>query len=196
MSGVGGQGTIVASDILCDVALAEGYDVKKSDSLGMSQRGGSVVSHVRMGEKVFSPLIGKGSADILIAFEKLEAARYTAFLKKNGIAIVNDYTIPPLIVSAGQQAYPEDDSIHAILSERTEKVYSVPAHAIAMELKNVRVANLVMLGFLSNFLPLSQGAWKDAVTKHVPQRYVELNFQAFALGVSQANQKGGRHGSS
>lgn len=195
LSGVGGQGIILASDILCEVAMTEGYDVKKSDSLGMSQRGGSVVSHVRMGDEVFAPLIGREGADILLAFERLEGARNVSFLKPGGIAIVNDYAIPPLMVSAGRQQYPEDDTIRDILRERTARNFSVAAQATAMELKNPRVANLVMLGFLSAFLPLQEDIWKEHISKKVPPRFVELNLEAFARGRAQAGTEGRPNGS-
>jgi indolepyruvate ferredoxin oxidoreductase beta subunit len=194
LSGVGGQGIILASDILCEVAMTEGYDVKKSDSLGMSQRGGSVVSHVRLGEEVFAPLIGRDSADILLAFERLEGARNVSFLKPGGIAIVNDYAIPPLMVSAGRQQYPEDDTIRDILLERTDRNFSVTAQATAMEMKNPRVTNLVMLGFLSAFLPIKEHVWKEHIPKKVPPRFVELNLEAFARGRAEAGTEGRPNG--
>lgn len=195
LSGVGGQGIILASDILCDVAMAEGYDVKKSDSLGMSQRGGSVVSHVRLGKKVFAPLIHREGADILLAFEKLEGARNASFLKRGGIAIVNDYAISPLMVSAGRQQYPEDETIFGILQERTRRSFSVGAQAAAIEMGNLRVANLVMLGFLSTFLPLREEAWRDCIPKKVPPRFAELNLEAFARGRDQTEAEGRHHDS-
>jgi len=186
MSGVGGQGIILASDILCDVAMSDGYDVKKSDSLGMSQRGGSVLSHVRMGEKVFAPLIQRGGADILLSFEKLESARNVQFLKQNGTAIVNDYAIAPLMVSAGRQKYPNDESIRTLLAGRAERAFFVDAQKIATDMGNPRVANLVILGFLSAFLPLKQESWKEHIARRVPQRYVQLNLDAFARGKQEA----------
>ena len=185
MSGVGGQGIILASDILCDAAMSDGYDVKKSDSLGMSQRGGSVLSHVRIGEKVFSPLIQRGGADILISFEKLEGARNVHFLKHNGTAIVNDYAIAPLMVSAGRQKYPDDDVIRTLLASRAGRSFLVDAQGIATDLGNPRVVNLIMLGFLSAFLPLKQETWKEHITHRVPQRYVQLNLDAFAMGMKK-----------
>lgn len=190
--GVGGQGTILASDLLCDVALAEGYDVKKTDSLGMSQRGGSVVSHVRMGGRVLSPLIPRGEADVLLAFEKLEAARYAPFLKVGGIAIVNDQAIPPLLVSEGRQEYPGDEAVRRILAERTQRQFFVAGEATARTLGNVRVLNLVMLGFLSAFLPLSQEAWRQCIPSRVPPRFLDLNLKAFAMGRSRAQAEGSK----
>lgn len=186
MSGVGGQGIILASDILCDVAMLDGYDVKKSDSLGMSQRGGSVLSHVRVGKRVFSPLIQRGAADILISFEKLEGARNVHFLKQNGTAIVNDYAIAPLMVSAGRQKYPDDPTIRTLFASRTDHTFFVNAQGIAANMGNPRIANLVMLGFLSAFLPLKQETWKETIARRVPQRYVQLNLDAFLKGAKAA----------
>ncbi len=190
VSGVGGQGTILASDILCDAAMGDGYDVKKSDSLGMSQRGGSVVSHVRLGRQVMSPLIARGGAHVLLAFEKLEAARYAPFLRKGGVVIVNDHVIPPLLVSSGKQRYPSDDEIRGVLAGRTDRQFFVKGEEVALRLKNQRVLNLVMLGFLSAFLPLSERAWRDATVARVPRQFVELNLSAFALGKTQAVAEG------
>jgi len=191
LSGVGGQGIILASDILCEVALASGYDVKKSDSLGMSQRGGSVVSHVRLGEEVFSPLVRQGDADILLAFEKLEAARWASYLKKGGVAIVNDHAIPPLLVSAGRQKYPQDEVIRSVLLERTRRIFLIPGQATSLRLGNVRVLNLVMLGFLSTFLSIGEETWADQIPKKVPPRLLGLNLKAFAQGRAQAGGEGG-----
>ena len=112
MVGVGGQGTILASDILGEAALAAGYDVKKTDTLGMAQRGGSVVSHVRIAEQVWSPLIKEGEADIMLAFEKLEAARWGRYLRPGGVAIINNHAMPPLSVSLGTHRYPDDEEVH------------------------------------------------------------------------------------
>ncbi len=190
LSGVGGQGTILASDILSEVALADGFDVKKSDSLGMSQRGGSVVSHIRLGQKVFSPLIRRQGADILLAFERLEGARNAPFLRRGGIAIVNDNAIPSSSMSAGRQQYPDGETIRSILRERTEQSFFIDAQAAATELGNPRVANMVVLGFLSTFLPLEEETWKDCIPTKVPPRFVDLNLEAFALGRDRARAEG------
>ena len=116
MVGVGGQGTILASDIVGDVAIASGYDVKKTDTLGMAQRGGSVVSHLRMAERVFSPMIDPGTTDILISFEKLESVRWVHFVRPDGLVIINDHVIPLLSVSLGKQKYPSDSELDSILT--------------------------------------------------------------------------------
>ena len=133
MAGVGGQGTILASSVLGDAALMEGYDVKKSDVLGMAQRGGSVVSQIRLGDRVFSPLVKRGQVDILVAFEKLEAARWSGHLRDGALAIVNDQAIPPLSVSSGTEAYPGDDEIHALLRRGTERIRWVRGVDLAKE---------------------------------------------------------------
>ncbi len=182
MAGVGGQGIILASDILGEVAIAAGYDAKKSDVHGMAQRGGSVTSHVRLGPQVYSPLIAKGEADYLLAFEKLEAARWAEFLRPGGIAIVNDQAIPPMAVSSGLQPYPGDDVLLGVLGQAGHTVHMVPGAAIAAELGNPRVLNLVMLGFLSTFLPFRPEQWEAAMAGHVPARFLELNRRAFERG--------------
>lgn len=191
LSGVGGQGIILASDILCEVALETGYDVKKSDSLGMSQRGGSVVSHVRLAEEVRSPLIRQGDVDILLAFEKLEAARWAPFLKRGGVAIANDHAIPTLMVSVGEQEYPADDSLRDILLERASRVFFVPGQANTLELGDPRVLNLVMLGFVSTFLPMDVERWLEVIPRKVPSRFVDLNLRAFQQGRAQLKGEGG-----
>ncbi|MCL5025484.1 MAG: indolepyruvate oxidoreductase subunit beta [Chloroflexi bacterium] len=182
MAGVGGQGIILASDILAEVAIAAGYDTKKSDVHGMAQRGGSVVSHVRLGERVHSPLAARGAVDYLLAFEKLEAARFAEHLRPGGTAVVNDLAIPPMAVSSGAQAYPSDEVLLELLQRDGRKVCLVPGQAIAMDLGNPRVLNLVMLGYLSTFLPFGPDLWDAAIAAHVPARFLELNRQAFACG--------------
>ena len=182
IAGVGGQGVVLASDALGEVAMAEGYDVKKSDTLGMAQRGGSVVSHVRLGQRVFSPLIKRGEADILLSFEKLEAGRWSGFLRPNGVAIVNDQAIPPWSVSSGAEAYPKDQEILTALAQRTRRIFFVPGLVMAQKLANARVLNVLMMGFLSAFLPLSEEAWLRSLQGRVPARFLELNLKAFAQG--------------
>ena len=161
MVGVGGQGTVMASDILAEAAIAEGFDVKKSDALGMSQRGGSVTSHVRLGPQVFSPLIKKGEAHVLLAFEKLEAARWAAHLRPGGLAIVNDQAIPPFTVSSGSELYPSDQTVVELLRRRTEHVFVIGGGALAREAGNPRALNAVMLGFLSVYF--ESGDWVEAL---------------------------------
>jgi len=183
LAGVGGQGTILASDVLAAVGLRTGHDVKKSEVHGMAQRGGSVTTYVRWGEKVYSPLIGPGEVDFFLAFEKLEALRHIEMLRPGGIVLINDYAIPPLSVSSGNDEYPTDERIKALLSTVTCSYYLLPAMTLAEQLGNTRVNNVVLLGSLSHWLsdvPLE--AWQEAIRERVPPKFAELNQQAFLVG--------------
>jgi indolepyruvate ferredoxin oxidoreductase beta subunit len=182
VTGVGGQGVVLASDIIGEAALAAGFDVKKTDTLGMAQRGGSVVSHVRIGPKVWSPLIREGTVDLLLAFEKLEAARWSHYLRPGGIAIVNAYEQPPHSVSLGQETYPDDDSIAAALGRRTQQVYFVDGSGRAQELGNPRTLNIFMLGCFSVFAPLDVATWQDSINRRLPEKIREINLTAFEMG--------------
>lgn len=182
VTGVGGQGVVLASDIIGETAVAAGFDVKKTDTLGMAQRGGSVLSHVRLAPKVWSPLIKEGTADLLLAFEKLEAARWSHFLRPGGIAIVNNYEQPPLSVSLGQEKYPAGDEIAAALKRPTDQVYLVDGTGRARELGNVRTLNIFMLGCFSVFAPLEVDAWRDSISQHLPENIREINLTAFEKG--------------
>jgi indolepyruvate ferredoxin oxidoreductase beta subunit len=182
ITGVGGQGVVLARDIIGEAALAAGYDAKKTDTLGMAQRGGSVVSHVRIGKKVWSPLIKEGDADIMLAFEKLEAARWGHYLKPGGTVILNNYARPPLSVNMGNECYPTDDEILGILRQRSERIHFVEGTSRAMELGNIRALNMFMLGCVSLFLPLPVSNWLDNISQHVPPGARELNVTAFNRG--------------
>ncbi|OGO30631.1 MAG: hypothetical protein A2Z29_11075 [Chloroflexi bacterium RBG_16_56_11] len=182
VTGVGGQGVVLASDIIGETALAAGFDVKKTDTLGMAQRGGSVVSHVRLAARVWSPLIPDGGVDLLLAFEKLEAARWGHHLKRGGIAIVNSYAQPPLSVSLGQESYPTDDEIITSLKRKTGQVYFVDGTGRARELGNPRTLNLYMLGCFSVFAPIDAGVWKESISRRMPQNIREINLTAFEAG--------------
>jgi indolepyruvate ferredoxin oxidoreductase, beta subunit len=182
IAGVGGQGNILASDVAGEVALAAGYDVKKTDTLGMAQRGGSVISHVRIGEKVFSPLIKDGEVDILLAFEKLEGVRWTNSLKPNAIVIMNNYAQPPLSVNLGVDRYPTDQKVVEILKMRTDQIYLVDGTPSVTKLGNVRTLNIFMLGCLSRFLPFKVDAWTQSILEHLPERLHKINSAAFELG--------------
>lgn len=183
LAGVGGQGIILASDVLAAVGLQMGYDVKKSEVHGMAQRGGSVTSHVRWDAKVYSPLIGPGEADIFLAFEKLEALRHIEMLCPGGIVLVNDYVISPLSVSSGNDRYPSDEHIKAMLAVVTPHYYLVPAMDLAESLGNARVNNVVLLGALSHFLSdVPVETWLEAVREQVPVKFVDLNQRAFLVG--------------
>lgn len=178
--GVGGQGTLLASEILCQVALLSGKDVKKSEVHGMAQRGGSVVSQVRIGDKVHSPLIAVGETDILISFEKLEALRYAHFLAADGVAMVNDQEIRPVTVSSGQASWPED--LDGRLKSTFAKLELLPALKMARELGNVRSMNVVMIGALSNHTEIPNEVWHESIRALVKPQYVELNLKAFEAG--------------
>ena len=181
--GVGGQGTLLASNILADVGLAAGFDVKKSEVHGMSQRGGSVVSHVRWHpEHVASPLVGLGEADILLAFEKLEALRFVEFLKEGGTAIVNEMVIVPITVSAGGGSYPGDAALDAALAAVGARELRVPGERLALEAGNGKAANVVLLGAISRLLDFPEELWWRCLEQRVPKKFLELNRTAFASG--------------
>jgi indolepyruvate ferredoxin oxidoreductase beta subunit len=182
ITGVGGQGVILASDITAEAALAAGYDIKKTDTLGMAQRGGSVVSHVRIGHQVWSPLIKEGEVDILVAFEKLEAARWSHYLRSGAIAIVNNHTLPPLSVNLGNERYPSDDEITNILRQRSDRIYFVDGTSLTRKLGNVRMLNMFMLGCASLFLPLKVNIWKDSISQRLPSSIRQINITAFDQG--------------
>jgi len=183
IAGVGGQGVIMAGNIIGEVALVSGYDVKKTDTLGMAQRGGSVISHLRIAGKVFSPLIKQGEADILLAFEKLEAARWSHYLKPGGIAIINNQALPPLSVSLGNERYPDDEEIIGTIRQQTENLYIVSGTSKAGELGNIKTLNIFMLGCLSHFIPFSKDVWRDCITQNLPSKVVDLNLSAFKAGI-------------
>ena len=177
--GVGGQGTLLTSRILGDITVTAGYDVKLSEVHGMAQRGGSVVTFVRYGKKVAEPIIEEGQADVLIAFEMLEALRYAHFLKKDGVIIVNEQRIDPITVVTGAAQYPEN----IIENLETEyNVYKVNAMEEALKLGNSRVFNIIVLGVAAKHMDFSKEAWLEAIEKTVPPKTVEINKKAFLLG--------------
>jgi indolepyruvate ferredoxin oxidoreductase beta subunit len=180
MVGVGGQGVILASEILSEVMMRAGYDVKKSEVHGMAQRGGSVSTHVRFGSKVYSPLIKKGDADILFSFEVLESVRYLDFLKKDALIIVNNQKVLPPSVTLGADTYP--DNIPGILRERFSKVDMVDALEIAKRAGNSRALNVAFLGALSRYIEVDEGMWKEVIASMLPPKLVEVNIKAFSLG--------------
>ena len=187
LSGVGGQGILLAGEILATAAMNSGFDAKKSEVLGMAQRGGSVVAHVRFGEKVYSPLAKLGEADYLLAFERLEALRYLPLVKNGGIVVMNDQRIVPLSVTFGAGAYPE--KVEEMLAARAKAVEVVPALAIAQEMGNINVVNLVMLGALSKYLTFPEETWQKSLEERVPKKFLEMNKKAFARGAEAARSK-------
>lgn len=181
--GVGGQGTLLASNVLAHVGVKAGFDVKKAEVHGMAQRGGSVSSHVRWGQEVHSPLIGRGEVDYLVAFEKLEALRYVSMLRPGGTAIVGDMRIPPLSVSSGDDVYPDDEEVRRILGEVTDDLRFVPSIRLAEEAGNARAHNIVVLGVLSNFIAqVPPEIWLEVISEWVPKKYIEVNRRAFQAG--------------
>ena len=183
--GVGGQGTILASKILTIGLIEHGYDVKMSEVHGMSQRGGSVSTQVRFGQKVYSPIIGEGSADILVSFEEMEAARYARFLKKGGKMVVNKTQIPSLPVLSGACQYPR--GIIAELKKHVP-VRDLDATKIAIDLGNPKSANVVLLGALIEALGLHDIDWKSIIAKTVRPAFVDINLKAFDAGMAAARQ--------
>ena len=177
--GVGGQGTLLTSRVIGKTALEAGYDVKISEVHGMAQRGGSVVTFVRYGEKVCEPVCEEGQADVIIAFERLEAQRYAHFLKKDGVLVVNDCKIEPMTVVIGAKEYPEG-ILESLKTEHT--VYSIDGQKIAIELGNAKVLNSVVLGFAAPYIGFDKEAWLSIVEKTVPQKTIEINKKAFAYG--------------
>ncbi len=186
LAGVGGQGTILASDVLVNLGLAAGYEAKQAEVHGMSQRGGSVTSHVRWGEHVYSPLIGAGEVDVFVAFEKAEALRSVNLLRKNALALVNMEAIEPVTVTSGGQTYPGDEHLRVTLAQVTERAVYLPAGEIAGTLGNIKAANVVLLGALSTMLEPQTGlgadAWLEVILARVPAKFAELNRQAFLKG--------------
>ncbi|MBO4972156.1 MAG: indolepyruvate oxidoreductase subunit beta [Clostridia bacterium] len=177
--GVGGQGTLLTSRIIGKAALECGYDVKISEVHGMAQRGGSVVTFVRFGDKVSEPVVEEGQADVIIAFERLEALRYSHFLKKDGVIVVNDCKIDPMTVVTGAKQYPS-----GILDQLKKKhsVYAIDGQKIALALGNSKVLNSVVLGYSARFIGFDEQTWIDTVAATVPPKTVEINKLAFAEG--------------
>jgi indolepyruvate ferredoxin oxidoreductase beta subunit len=179
--GVGGQGTLLASKMLGYVLLQRGYDVKVSEVHGMSQRGGSVVTYVRYGKKVYSPVIDKGEADVIISFEKLEAARWLEFLKKDGTIITNTQEVEPMPVITGSAAYPEN--LIEKMQAAGAKVDAKDFLSIAQEAGSAKAVNIALMGRLSTYFPeISDEQWQDAIEKIVPPKFLDLNRKAFEAG--------------
>ena len=178
--GVGGQGTLLASKLLGRLLLGKGFDVKVSEVHGMSQRGGSVVTYVRWGEKVYSPIIDKGQADAILSFELLEAARWTEYLKPGGRLITNTQQINPMPVITGAARYPE--GLEGKLRALGIDLDAVDALSLAEEAGSSKAVNIVLLGRLSKWFDFTEAEWLEAIEQNVPPRFLELNKKAFALG--------------
>ncbi len=181
LAGVGGQGIIRASEIICKAVMISGYDVKKSEVHGMARRGGCVTSHVRYGKKVFSPVAKKGNVDILLSFEKLETLRYLDYPKPNGIIIINDVKLYPPSVNLGETTYPED--ILETVNKHFKNVKIVGASDIASRVGNIRAANAAMLGVLSVYSDtIGVDIWENVLIKFFPEEVRKENLAAFSLG--------------
>jgi indolepyruvate ferredoxin oxidoreductase beta subunit len=183
LAGVGGQGTILASKVLSVGLMRAGFDVKMSEIHGMSQRGGSVTTHVKFGEKVYSPVINAHEADILVSFEKVEAARWLSFLRPGGMLVVNDYEIHPLSVLTGEAKYPGD--ILSKLSEQVPDTISFNAGRIAEDLGSIKAQNIVLLGALVKGMKLDNLDWLEVLKDMVPPKFYDLNEKAFFAGSAQ-----------
>ena len=181
--GVGGQGSLLASKLLGQLFQMQGFDVKVSEVHGMSQRGGSVVTYVRYGDKVYSPVIDKGEADFIVSFELLEAARWLPYLKPEGVMVTNTQQIDPMPVITGAAAYPED--LVAKMLESGARVDALDCLKLAEQAGSSKAVNIVLLGRLSHYFDISEDVWMEALEKVVPARFLEMNKLAFALGKAQ-----------
>lgn len=179
MTGVGGQGIILASDMLADVMMRAGYDVKKSEIHGMAQRGGSVMSHVRYASQVASPLIPLNTCDVLLSFEELETARYVQYLKKDAIVIINHFRLAPPSVISGKDSYPD---ILPIIREKTDTIHLIDGTAIAEEMGNPKGVNIILLGTLSTFLDAEESLWIDSINSLIKEKIRPANIEGFKRG--------------
>ncbi len=178
--GVGGQGSLLASKLLGYLLMKKGHDVKVSEVHGMSQRGGSVVTYVRYGDKVYSPVIDEGEADFIVSFELLEAARWLPYLREDGVMVTNTQSIDPMPVITGAAKYPEN-LVEKLLAAGV-KVDAINCLSLAEEAGSVKAVNLVLMGRLSHYFEASDEEWMEAIENNVPQKFLEMNRKAFALG--------------
>jgi indolepyruvate ferredoxin oxidoreductase beta subunit len=183
VAGVGGQGVILASDIMSEVFMEAGYDVKKSEVHGMAMRGGIVTSHFRFGKKVYSPLIKEGEVDILFAFEQLEGLRWINYLRPIGKIVMNDHKINPPAVNLGELEYPK--GIPETIQSKIKNFYLVRGTEIALQLGDVRAANVVLLGAISKFFEVNEDLWLKTILNYLPPKVHELNRKAFSAGRDQ-----------
>jgi indolepyruvate ferredoxin oxidoreductase beta subunit len=180
LAGVGGQGILLASEILAQAAVVAGYDVKTNEVHGMAQRGGSVIAQIRFGKDVFSPLVPKGTAKVLGSLERIECLRYIDYLSDDGVAVVSDQKIVPVTASTGGTPYPEIDE--KILSQFFPKLVYLQAIDMATALGNVKTANIVLLGTVSTYLDLPENAWETAIKRSVKEKHIAVNIEAFRQG--------------
>ncbi len=189
LAGVGGQGIVLMSDLLAETAMSVGFDVKKSDVFGMAQRGGSVVSYVRIGADVRSPLPKPGELEFLIALEKLEGARWAGQLRRGGTAVVNDYSLYPLSVSSGADRYPTNDEVVRSFESRGNRICLVDGTGLSARLGNPKVLNVLILGYVASLLAIPWEAWVATIERRVPPKYRELNVRALEAGREAARNK-------
>jgi indolepyruvate ferredoxin oxidoreductase beta subunit len=182
IAGVGGQGTVLASDILAEVGIRLGYDTKKSDILGLAVRGGSVVSHIQWAPKVHSPVLDENDVDYLIGFEWLETLRRLSYLKPDGFVLANDCRIDPVSVTSGQADYPEHDRIMADIENVTSRIRTIAGTQTALDLGNVLCFNIVVLGGLSKILGDEPDIWRSVIKDRVPEKVAALNLTAYEKG--------------
>ena len=186
VAGVGGQGVILASDMMSEVFMEAGYDVKKSEVHGMAMRGGIVTSHFRFGKKVYSPLIKQGEVDILFAFEQLEGLRWINHLRANGKIVMNDHKINPPAVNLGEMEYPK--TIPEKIKAKFKGFYLIKGTEMALQLGDARAANVVLLGAISKFFELNEDLWLKTILNYLPPKVHELNRKAFSAGRDQISQ--------
>lgn len=184
--GVGGQGILLASEVTSDALMLAGFDVKRSEVHGMAQRGGSVIAHLRYGEKVYSPLIDPGTADIQVSFEMLESLRYIQYLHKGSKVVINTQKIPPSPVSTGVAVYPSD--ILETLRKRNLEIYPIDAFEVGRSLGEIRASNLVLVGALSSLLSVDEDWFIKAINDRVPTRFLDVNLRAFRKGREIASE--------
>ena len=186
LAGVGGQGTVLASKLIAQAAIDLGFPARTAETIGMAQRGGSVSTQVRWGDKVYGPVFGKGEADILVALEKMEAVRYAEFLKPGGVAVINDYAIKSTTIASGAETYPEG-CVEAM--EKVFRTIAVPASDMALGLGNPKCMNVVLFGAMCDSLGCPQIDWEQVVADTVPEKVRELNLRAFRAGRQAAQQR-------
>ena len=198
LAGVGGQGTILASDVLANVGLVAGYQAKQAEVHGMSQRGGSVTSYVRWGQTVYSPLVGAGEVDVFLSFEKVEALRNLDQLRPGALVVVSLESIKPVTVTSGGQPYPDDEHLRACLAQVTPHAFYLDAQVIAAELGNLKVSNVALMGALSGLMEsqaiggpeLTAGTWLEVISARVPKKTIGLNKKAFLAGREAVLKRG------
>ena len=185
LAGVGGQGILLASEIVAQAAVAAGFDVKTNEVHGMAQRGGSVIAQIRYGKEVFSPTVPKGTAKVLGSLERIESLRYVDYLAKEGVAVVSDQKIVPVTASTGGTPYPDVDE--QMLSQFFPRLLYLRAVELATALGNVKTANIVVLGAVSTYLDLPESVWEAAIKRSVKEKYIAINIEAFQKGRSVAD---------